>query len=101
MLILLDSMGLRPSFTRAHRSTPYDQSRTHTLACFGSFSTNTSNSTTMSNSADTNGESMRIDPRRAKLLAENLGYVTQRVQSVSGGRKVLPSTTPNNRRSLY
>jgi hypothetical protein len=48
----------------------------------------------MSASADTNGESMHIDPQRAKLLAENLGHVYQRIQSVSGGRKVgLPLNT--------
>ena len=39
-------------------------------------------------SAETNGESMRIDPQRAKLLAENIGHVYQRVQGASGGWKV-------------
>jgi hypothetical protein len=48
----------------------------------------------MSNSAETNGpESMRIDPQRAKLLAENLGYVAQQVQKVGGGRKVRHAQT--------
>ncbi|KAK5718563.1 hypothetical protein LTR15_008294 [Elasticomyces elasticus] len=31
---------------------------------------------------------MRIDPRRAKQLAENIGNVCQRVEKVTGGRKV-------------
>lgn len=45
----------------------------------------------MSNSTETNGESMRIDPQRAALLAENLAYVSQKIQSVSNGRKVNPT----------
>ena len=54
----------------------------------------------MSNSADANGESnrMRIDPQRAKLLAENLGYVLERVHSVAAGKKVLYTSTPSNPR---
>ncbi len=42
----------------------------------------------MSEQAAANGEDMHIDPQRAKLLAENLNRVTQRIQSVSNGRKV-------------
>ncbi|KAK4493954.1 hypothetical protein PRZ48_015140 [Zasmidium cellare] len=34
------------------------------------------------------GEGMRIDPARAKVLVENLQHVTQRVDAVRGSRKV-------------
>ena len=43
---------------------------------------------TMSQSGHTNGESMRIDPQRAKLLVENFAHVNQAVQKASNGRKV-------------
>lgn len=42
----------------------------------------------MAETADANGEDMRIDPQRAKTLAENLGDVLQRVNAISSGRKV-------------
>jgi len=38
----------------------------------------------------TGAEDMRVDPLRAKVLAENLHDVYQRVQNVAGGRKVSP-----------
>lgn len=49
---------------------------------------------------------MRVDPERAKILAENLRDVYQRVQNVAGGRKVnnLPlssSSSPPLTPSLY
>lgn len=42
----------------------------------------------------TGDEDMRVDPLRAKLLAENLHDVYQRVQNVAGGRKVSPFSSP-------
>ncbi|KAK3118015.1 hypothetical protein LTR53_000051 [Teratosphaeriaceae sp. CCFEE 6253] len=37
---------------------------------------------------DTADSDMRIEPQRAKLLAENIGSVYQRVEKAAGGRKV-------------
>lgn len=42
----------------------------------------------MTESTEANGESMRIDPQRAQVLAENIGSVLQRVEKAAGGRKV-------------
>ena len=72
-----------PSYRR-HARPKLLQNAQHT----GSHTILDGSSVKMSESADTNGESMRIDAQRAKLLAENLGHVFQRLQSVSGGRKV-------------
>lgn len=41
-----------------------------------------------SETSETNGESMRIDPGRAKVLAENISDVYQRIKSSSNGRNV-------------
>lgn len=53
----------------------------------------------MSSSAETNGETsetMHIDPQRAKVLAENLSSVYQRIHGVSNGRKVSPTPYPHH-----
>lgn len=47
-----------------------------------------SQSGNMTESTEANGESMRIDPQRAQVLAENIGSVLQRVEKAAGGRKV-------------
>lgn len=43
---------------------------------------------TMPDDTEANSESMRIDPQRAHVLAENVGSVLQRVEKAAGGRKV-------------
>lgn len=45
----------------------------------------------MSESAEPNGEAMRVDPARAKVLVENLQYVAQKVDAVRGSRNVRPA----------
>ena len=43
----------------------------------------------MSEENQANGEeTMRVDPQRAQVLAENVGGVLQKISGASGGRKV-------------